>query len=264
MNPLLPRFRQTFATLALAGCALLPQWTHADTLDEVTKAGVIRIALTLDYPPFGMIDKDMQPKGYDVEFAHLLGQHLGLKVELVKVVHASKIPTMATRKADVLLNLGENAERAKVVDFSQPYAPYFVGVYGTDEVAVKAVADLAHKRIAVTRGTIEDQLLTKMAPDNAKVLRYDDHTATISAFISGQAQLISTGNIVAAAIMERRPARMPKEKFLLMNSPVRTAVTKGEQGLLEKVNTAIAEIKQSGKLQALSQHWLQQSLPANF
>jgi len=248
----------------VAGSMGLASLARADTLDDVMRTQTLRVAITLDYPPFGSVDTDLTPRGYDVDFARLVAQELGVKLELVRVVHASKIPTMVTRKADLLLNLGQNEERAKGGDFSQPYAPYYVGVYGPADVAVKSAADLEGHLIGVTRGTIEDQLLTRLAPPTARLQRYEDHAATIGAFISGQAQLISVGNVVAAELATRQLPRAPQEKFLLMNSPVRTAVTKGESRLLERVNAAITSIKQRGQLNELAKQWLKQPLPADF
>lgn len=258
--------RSTFAlSLALlAGSFGAVPPATADTLDDVQKAGVLRVAITLDYPPFGSVDASMSPQGYDVEFANLMAAALGVKAELVRVTAQTKIPTMATRKADLLLNIGRNEERAKVVDFTQPYAPYYIGVFGPVDQTAASVADLAGKKVAVTRGTLEDQLLTKMAPPDAAIQRYEDHSNTISSFLSGQSDLMSVGNIVAAAIMEKNPPRKPEQKFLLMNSPVCAAVTKGEQRLLDRVNAAIVEIKANGKLAGMATRWLKQPLPANL
>ncbi|MET0541097.1 MAG: transporter substrate-binding domain-containing protein [Variovorax sp.] len=258
-------FRRSTLALALLACAsiALPA-AMADTLDDVQKAGVLRVAVTLDYPPFGSVDASLNPQGYDVEFANHMAAALGVKAELVRVTAQTKIPTMATRKADLLLNIGRNEERAKVVDFTQPYAPYYIGVFGPLDQKAAGVADLAGKKVAVTRGTLEDQLLTKMAPPDTSIQRYEDHSNTISSFLSGQSDLMSVGNIVAAAIMEKNPPRKPEQKFLLMNSPVCAAVTKGEQRLLDRVNLAIAEIKKNGKLGEMATRWLRQPLPENF
>ncbi|CAN5579048.1 transporter substrate-binding domain-containing protein [soil metagenome] len=255
-------------TAALLACTLAAPFAAsvalADALDDVLKAGVLRVAVTLDYPPFGLVDAEMRPQGYDVEFANLMAGALGVKAELVRVTAPTKIPTMATRKADLLLNIGRNEERAKVVDFTQPYAPYYIGVFGPVDQKAAGVADLAGRKVAVTRGTLEDQLLTKMAPADTHIQRYDDHSNTISSFLSGQSDLMSVGNIVAAAILEKNPPRKPEQKFLLMNSPVCAAVAKDETRLLERINAAITEIKKNGRLASMATRWLKQPLPDNL
>ena len=59
------------AALALS-LRLVP--AHADTLDDIKKAGKIRIAIDLAIPPFGMTDDKMQPTGSDVDTRPAAGQ----------------------------------------------------------------------------------------------------------------------------------------------------------------------------------------------
>lgn len=236
----------------------------SDVLDDVTKAGTLRVAIVTDYPPFGSINPQMKPEGYDIETAELLARHLGVKAELVPVASANKIPFIQVQKADVLLNIGHNAERAKVVDFSEPYAPYYIGVFGPAEIKVSQIDDVAGKSVAVTRGSFEELVLTKIAPPGTDIKRYEDNATTISAYLSGQTQLVAIGNIVAATLRDKPTMRPPEEKLLLLNSPVRAAVLKGEQRLLDKVNEAIAALKKDGTLGAMSTKWLKQPLPSGM
>jgi polar amino acid transport system substrate-binding protein len=236
----------------------------ADVLDTVLTTGVLRVAVVLDYPPFGSVDASLKPQGYDIEFADMVARSLGVKAELVAVTGPTKIPSISAGKADLLLNIGRNAERAKVVDFSQPYAPYYIGIFGPADQKASGVADLAGKKVSVTRGSFEDQLVTRMAPPATQILRFEDNNGTISAFLSGQADMMSIGNIVAAAILEMNPPRRPEQKFLLLNSPVHAAVMKGELRLLERVNTAIAGVRKDGSLGRMSERLLKQPLPDSF
>ncbi len=80
-------------------------------------------------------------------------------------------------------------------------------MFGVKSIAVTKAADLAGKTIGATRGAIEEQELTKMAPASATIKRYEDNNATISAFVSGQVDLIATGNVVAASISTKESGR---------------------------------------------------------
>jgi polar amino acid transport system substrate-binding protein len=250
-------FAATLSLTALGGA-------QADGLDTVMQSGTLRVAVVLDYPPFGTIGTTMKPEGYDIEVASLLAKSMGVKVELVPVSSANKIPYLQSRKADVLLNIGSNPERAKVVDFSEPYAPYYIGVFGPADIKVSSVAELSGKSVAATRGSFEELILSKNAPADTDVRRYEDNATTITAFMSGQVQLVAMGNIVAANLLASNPTRRPEQKLLLLNSPVRAAVVKGESRLLEKTNAAIAQAKKDGTLPAMAVHWLKQPLPEGF
>ena len=47
-----------------------------------------------------------------------------------------------------------------MIDFSTAYAPFFSGVFGTKDIAVKDAADLKGKTVGATRGAIEEQELS--------------------------------------------------------------------------------------------------------
>ena len=129
---------------------------------------------------------------------------------------------------------------------------------------LQKVADLKGKTIGATRGAIEEQALTASAPPDATVKRFEDNNATIAAFVSGQVDLIATGNTVAAAIAEKLPARAPALKFVIKDSPCYVGLNKNEPALLAKVNEIITKAKASGDIAKLSEKWLKAPLPPGF
>src|SRR5579863_2442630 len=253
--------------LAVTGVASLSAFApaaHADALDGIAKSGVVRVGVFEDYPPFGSIGPDMKPQGYDIEVADLIGKALNAKVELVQVTGDNRMAYLADHKTDMLLSVGETPERAKVIDFSQPYAPYYLAVFGPKSLAVKNAGDLANKSVAVARGTLEDLSVSKIAPPSATIKRFDDPNGAISAFLSGQAQLLVVGNDVGATIMARHPANDPEQKFELFSSPDHIGLNKNEPRLLQKVNEAIATAKKDGTMNAISRKSLRAPLPADL
>ncbi|MFC5300565.1 transporter substrate-binding domain-containing protein [Azospira restricta] len=250
------------ATSLLAGGIGLAQ---ADALASAEKSGTLRVAVPQDFPPFGTVGPDLKPRGYDIDVANLIGRELKLKVELIPVTSTNRIPYLTTGKADLVISsLGKNPDREKVIDFSVAYAPFFNGVFGPGDAAVKSAADTAGKVVGVTRGSVEDLEFSKIAPASATIKRFEDNNATISAYLSGQVQLVATGNVVAAAVNERTKIRRLDTKFLIKNSPCYVGINKGEAALLTKVNAVIAKLKANGELNQVAQRWLQAPLPADL
>jgi polar amino acid transport system substrate-binding protein len=238
---------------------------QADELASIMAAKVIKIAVPQDFAPFGSAGLDLKPQGLDIDMANLIGKAMGVKVDIIPVTSANRIPYLQTHKADLVISsLGKNAEREKVIDFSEAYAPFFSGVFGLKSIKVTDLADLAGKTVGATRGAIEEQALSKEAPPTATVKRFEDNNATITAFVSGQVDLIATGNTVAAAIATRNPERAPVLKFVIKNSPCYVGLNKGEPALLAKVNEIIAKAKADGDLEKLSEKWLKNPLPPGF
>ncbi|MGA3036842.1 MAG: transporter substrate-binding domain-containing protein [Vulcanimicrobiaceae bacterium] len=254
--------RITFTSMLLASAAAP---AFADELDDVMKAGVIRIAVPQDFAPFGSSGPDMQPQGYDIDTARLIAKGMGVKLELVPVTSANRLPYLQTRKVDLIISsLGKNPDRLKVIDFTSAYAPFYSGVFGPPSIAVSKPEDLAGKTIGVTRGALEDLAITKIAPSTADIRRFEDNNTTISAFLSGQVQLIATGNVVAAAILAKNPPVKPEKKFIIQDSPCFIGLNKDEPKLLDRVNAIIAMSKKNGSLDAISRKWLGLPLPSDL
>ena len=259
------QFLHVLLGAALIGGTALSTAARADALANAEKNGILRVAVPQDFPPFGTVGPDLKPRGYDIDVANLIGRELKLKVELIPVSSTNRIPYLTTGKADLVISsLGKNPDREKVIDFSTAYAPFFNGIFGPSDATVKTAADTAGKTVGVTRGSVEVLEFTKVAPATATIKRFEDNNSTISAYLSGQVQLIATGNVVAAAVNERTKIRRLDTKFLIKNSPCYVGVNKGEAALLAKVNEVVAKLKKSGELNQVSQRWLQAPLPADL
>ncbi len=252
-------FNRRAASLAvLAAAALFATGSHAqNVLDNVMKAKTIRIGIPTDYPPYGFVGPDMAPQGLDIDAARLIATKLGVKLELVPVTSANRIPYLQTKKADLVIStIGKNAEREKVMDFSSAYAPFFQGVFASKSLKLSDFKDMAGKTVAVTRGAMEDQELNKVAPANVDYRRFEDNNATIAAFVAGQTQTIAMSGAVAAEMIRKNPKINAEYKLLLKDSPCFVGIPKGEDALKAKVNEIIAAAKKDGTLEAMSKKWL--------
>lgn len=237
----------------------------ADGLSRIMERGELRVAVPQDFPPFGSVGTDMKPHGYDIDMAHYLANKLNVKLKLVTVTSANRIPYLKTNKVDLVISsLGKNPERAKVIDFSDAYAPFFLGVFGLKSVDVHQSSDLSGKTVGVTRGAIEDMQLTKVAPKDATIKRFEDNNTTLSAYLSGQVDMIATGNLVIAAIEKRNPKRVPETKFTLKNSPCYVGLNQHDDALKAKINELISQARSDGSLNKISEKWLKAPLPADF
>ncbi|MDW6094292.1 transporter substrate-binding domain-containing protein [Vibrio rhizosphaerae] len=237
----------------------------ADQLDTIHQRGVLKVAVPQDFPPFGSVGTDMQPQGYDIDMAAYIAKQMKVKLELVPVTSANRIPYLQTQKVDLVISsMGKNPQREKAIDFSEAYAPFYLGVFGAADEHVTSADDLANKTVGVTRGSVEDLELSKLVPVSATIKRFEDNNATLSAFLSGQIGLIATGNLVVTEIATRYPNKAPQTKFLLKNSPCYVGVMKGEHALVSEVNRLIEQAKANGVLEQFSQKWLKAPFPKDL
>ncbi|ATY92026.1 amino acid ABC transporter substrate-binding protein [Pectobacterium carotovorum subsp. carotovorum] len=254
--------------LAVMGAAMLlvqAGSVMADQLQDIEKRGVLRVAVPQDFPPFGSVGTDLQPQGYDIDIARYLAKEMKLTLQLVPVTSANRVPYLQTNKVDLVISsLGKNAEREKVIDFSRAYAPFFLGVFGPKDSALASSEALEGKSIGVTRGAVEDMVLTETAPKAAQIKRYEDNNTTLSAYLSGQVEFVATGNLVVAAIAEQNPTKAPVAKFMLKDSPCYIGMKKDEPALKAKVDALIEQALKDETLNSLSEKWLKAPLPASI
>ena len=249
-----------FLLLVAAFVAYQPAAARADALADIKKAGVLNVGVFEDFPPFASAGPDMRLHGYDIDVATALAAALGVKLNLVAVTGQNRIPYLEDHKVDILLSVGDSPEREKVIDFTSAYAPYYIAVLGPHALRVTGPADLAGKSIGVNRGTLEDTSMTSAAPSTADIRRFDNYNGVITAFLSGQVQLIVVGNDVGAAVLARHPTIEPEEKFELLTSPDHIALNKNEPALKAALNDAITKMKSDGSLNDISVKWLHKPL----
>ena len=84
--------RSSAIGVAAGAALLLGGAAGAQTLEEIEQQGRIDIGMLVDFPPFGIIDQQGNPAGYDADVARLLAENLGVEVNLVPVTGPNRIP----------------------------------------------------------------------------------------------------------------------------------------------------------------------------
>lgn len=258
--------RRSAFGLAAAGAALAFGGTaaFADQLADIRKAGKLRVAVAMGVPLFAFVDANIQPTGSDVETAKLIAKDLGVAFELIEITNAARVPTIQTRKADILVaNLAITPERRQAVDFTVPYATLNIIVAGPESVAIKDYKDLNGKRIAVTRATVNDQMVTQNAK-GAEIVRFEDDATLITAVVSGQADIVSTQTAVLSAMNEKRSGPKLVTKFVQQELNLGIALPKGETALKAWLDDWIKAKFASGELNAIFSKFHGRDLPADL
>ena len=251
------------AAILVAGLGAIE--ARADKLADILSKGVVRVAVFADVPPFGMQNANRELEGFDIDMAKLVAKTLGVKLELVPVPAASRIPFLLTDKADMnIAAMSITAERAKQVMFSAPYADTSLALFGAKSLAVKGAGDLGRNKIAVAKGTTEDIVLTALAP-NADIMRTEDNATAVQAYLSGQTQMLAANSVVVVELAKKNPSKEFDFKFALRRAPAHVTVRMGEHSLIRWLDTLIFQSTLNGDLDELHKKWLggpMQPLPA--
>lgn len=234
----------------------------AQTVADLKAKGEITVGMLVDFPPYGTTNASNQPDGYDADVAKLLAKDWGVKVNILPVTGPNRIPFLLTGKVDLLIaSLAVTPERAKQVNFSEPYAAATIVLYGLKKSEIKAAADLKGVRVGVARASTQDVAVTKAAPEGTEIRRFDDDASAMQALLTGQVDAIGCSVTVAAQIAKRAPADKFENKFTLVQQAMGIAVRPGQDALLADVNKFVQTNKANGELNKLYQKWLQTDLP---
>lgn len=250
------------SSVVLGVFALSVGVAQADQLDTIMASKKLRVAIDLAVPPYGMKNDKLVSTGSDVETAELLAKDFGLELEIVPTTGANRIPFLQTDKADIVISsLSVTPEREKVVDFSIPYAGISVVVGAPKSMAISSAADLAGKKIIATRGTTNDQEITKVLPKDATIVRFDDDATSITAIVSNQADIFATSPSLLKAINDKNPAKQMESKFTLKVNMLAIGFRKGEPKLKEKIDAWVRANLKNGKLDAIYKKFHGADLP---
>ena len=237
---------------------------HADQLDTITAAKKIRVAIDLAVPPYGLKDEKLNATGSDVETARLLAKSLGLELEIVPTTGANRIPFLQTDKADIVISsMSVTPEREKVVDFSVPYAAILAVVGAPKSMHIAGPADLAGKKVIATRGTTNDQEVTKILPAGTQIVRFDDDATSITAVVSGQADIFATAPPLLKTINEKNPAKQMEPKFTMKVNMLAIGMRKNEPRLKAKLDEFVKAQLKSGELNNIYKKFHGADLPAD-
>ncbi len=151
--------------LALAAPALAQTAPAARAAlpERVRSAGVLRIATSLQWPPFAYVSEAGQPDGIDIRLMKLIADKLGLRLDVENVKFPSIVPGVASGRFDVGVDqLNITAERAKVVDFV-PYSQDGLGLLVRKGTAGIDVGSLCGRTLLLTQGSAQVDIADKLS-----------------------------------------------------------------------------------------------------
>ncbi|MCC6468898.1 MAG: transporter substrate-binding domain-containing protein [Alphaproteobacteria bacterium] len=242
--------------VALALLAGFGTPARADVFADILSRGTVRIAVFQDVPPFGSPNAKRELEGFDIDMANMVAKAMGVKLELVPVTAANRIPYLLTNMVDINIALMSiTPERAKQIMFSAPYVNTSLAVYGPKNLKVTSAAELGSNKVAAAKGTTEEVELTTLNPQ-ASILRMEDNAAAVQAYLSGQSQLWAGNSLIVIELAKKNPTVEFDRKFVIRRAPGHMAVKMGEHALLRWLDSFVFFNTMNGELDKLHRKWL--------
>lgn len=197
------------------------------------------------YPPFNY-NENGELVGFDVEIGNALAEKMGMEAKPVANPWQTILAALQSDKFDAIIgSMAITEERQKEVNFTSPYYESGAQVFvSADNEEIKSVDDLKGKKIGVVMAsTFED--VAKEYTDH--VTSYDsDVTALQDLLVKGRLDAVITDQLVGLyAVTQNDLAIKPVDDPLFLDQ-MGIPVKKENTELLEKLNTALEEIKSDG------------------
>ena len=251
-KPFLRLAAAALATVAALGMAACSGGAGSDSAtgaqvgdrspEQIKEAGEIVIGIFSDKAPFGYIDADGKPAGYDVVYGDRIAADLGVTAKYVPVDAAARTEVLASNKVDITLaNFTVTPERAEKVDFANPYFKVSLGVVSPSSAEITDVGQLAGKTLIVTKGTTAEAYFETNHPE-VKLQKYDQYSDAYQALEDGRGDAFSTDNTEVIAWAIAHPGFSVGIKSLGETSYIAAAVKKGNAPLLDWLNNQLTEL----------------------
>lgn len=234
--------------------------SSASSLEQIKKNGVIRIGVFADNPPFGYVDSQGKPQGFDIALAKraakdLLGDEN--KIQYVVTEAANRVEFLKSDKVDVVFaSFSVTPERKEVVDFAEPYLKAALGVTSPKSKPITDIKQLENGTLIVNKGSSSDSYFTKNYP-KIKLLKFEQNTDAFNALKDGRGNAISQDSTYALAWAAENPDFVVGIPQIGNEDFIAPAVKKGNVELLNWLNTEVKQLRQSGEIQKIYNSTLQ-------
>ena len=221
-------------------------------------ADPLRVGMELSYPPFEMTDPQGRPTGVSVRLAEALGRHLGREIIIENIAFDGLIPALRTRKIDLVISsMTATPERARSIDFSEPYLRTGLALLVGRNSPVTAAADLdgPGRVIAVKKGTTGHHYATTTLR-RSRLLVLDRESAAVLEVTQGKADAF----IYDSPSIYRHHVRHPDTTRALL-VPFReehwaVGLRKGDDALRRDVNGFLEAFRAAGGFERLGDEFL--------
>lgn len=217
----------------------------------------ITVATDTNFPPFEFKDpKTGNHTGFDVELWDAIARDMGIEYDLQPMDFNGIIPGLQSGQLDAgIAGITIKPERAKVVDFSDPY--YNAGLLilvKADRTDITKVEDLEGKLVATKLGTTSDDFLKKNA--KAKEIKlYPNNDAMFMELMMGGADAVMFDSpVIANYVREVGKDKVKVVGPLYMGQSYGIGFPKGSP-LVDKVNKSLKKLKDNGAYRTLYLKW---------
>ncbi len=221
-----------------------------ETSGMTIESGKLIMSTNASFPPYEYTDDNGNFIGIDIEVAQAIAKKLGLELVIDNMGFTAALEAAQSGKSDmVMAGVTVNADRLKVMDFSDSYATGIQVVIVKEDSSIASIDDLNGKKIGTQLGTT-GYIFCSDTPENGgygedAVVGYDNGITAVQALINGKVDCVVIDKAPAEAFVAANPGlKILETEYALEDYAIGFA--KGNTELKDAVNKALSELIADG------------------
>ena len=249
----MPRIFLIFTLLTFAAAC-----TPSDSEDAATSNPPLIVGMELAYPPFEMRGADGKPDGISVRMAEDLAAHLNRPLKIEDIAWDGIIPSLQTGKIDLIISsMTRTEERARVIDFSDPYVSNGLCILVAKNSKYKSIDDLQEStaKIAVKLATT-GHLYAQAELEGVDLVVLDEASMCALEVVQKKADAFIYDQISIYRFYKEHP-----DKTEALLQPIRQeewaiGIKKGNDTLRTQVNEFLKDYRAGKKFNELAERYM--------
>lgn len=215
---------------------------------------VFRVGTDATFPPMEYVEGGKRT-GFDIELVEAIGKVMNRPVEWVDIDFKGLIPGLISKRFDLAVSaIYITDDRKKVVDFTDAYyAGGLVAMVKEGNTAIKTLADLNGKKVAVQVGTKSVSYLAAKYP-LVQLVEVEKNQEMFNLVEIGRADAAVTGKPAAFQYVRTRGGQRVLEQQITTEE-YGMALRKDSPELTRAVNAALAKLKADGTYAQIVKKW---------
>ncbi|WP_025027452.1 transporter substrate-binding domain-containing protein [Caldalkalibacillus mannanilyticus] len=229
---------------------------ETESVTYLLENNVFTFAMSGEYHPFNYVDEASgELTGFDVEIGKAIAEYHGWEANPVATPWSGILSGLRSSQFDAIIgSMGITMERAEQVDFSHPYYLSGAQLFVKKGSSIEGAKDLSDEiRIGVALGTSYEPVAREYSK---QVATYEsDVTALRDLATSNNLDAVITDRLVGLIAIDETGFELEMAGDLIFEEEVAIPVQKGNQELLDKINEALAAIRENGTYEEISKRY---------
>lgn len=228
------------------------------SLADIQEAGIMKVGMCPEYPPFETINSSGEIEGFDADLANAIGEILGVKVEFVNTPYEGLIAGLMNDDFDIIMS-GMSPEEADEADKTLNVTDNYYSVAEvilTKDDGIQSKKDLEGKTVGSHSGSTSEYAVNSLEEEGIKVnsAPYNRHS---EAFAD-----LQNGNIDAQVVEETwaKEKVTDEDGIHICEEPINSINVAGVIGskrdsFRDAFNDALGQLMDNGTYDEIVEKW---------